>query len=147
MKSPALAIAAMLASTLANAQIYQWKDANGKTVISDKPPVGNVRDERKIDAKAPPASAPQQKSVADQEMDFRKRQQEMQDKSEKTKKEENAAAEKKDNCERTRRNLALLESGERLALRDESGERTIMDDAQREREIAKTRQILQSSCK
>lgn len=147
MKCLALAIAALLANTLANAQIYQWKDANGKTVISDKPPVGNVRDERKIDAKAPPASALQQKSVADQEMDFRKRQQETQDKSEKAKKEENAAAEKKDNCERTRRNLEMLESGERLALRDENGERTFIDDSQRQKEIAKARQTLESSCK
>ena len=80
MKRIAIAVAALLATTLANAQIYQWKDENGKTVISDKPPIGAARTSRKIEAEAPPApSAAPQKTTADREMDFRKRQQEAQE--------------------------------------------------------------------
>ena len=147
MKNLAFALAALLASTLVNAQIYQWKDANGKTVISDKPPVGKVSNERKIEAQTTASSETPQKNLADREMDFQKRKQASQEKSDKAKKEENAAAEKKDHCDRMRLNLALLESGERIRQRDEQGEHSFMDDTQRANEIAKARQMLQSSCK
>jgi hypothetical protein len=147
MKSLVLAAVILLSSTFVNAQIYQWKDANGKTVISDKPPTGQVSDQRKIEARTPLVGESSQKTLADREMDFRKRQQESQEKFDKTRKEGDAAAEKKESCERLRRNLELLESGERVAQRDEKGERSFMEDAQREREIAKVRQTLQSSCK
>lgn len=142
----AFAVVVLLASAVADAQIYQWKDATGKTVISDKPPTGNVREQRKIEAQAPVANAAPQKSLADREMEYRKRQQETQEKAEKTKKAESAAADKKDTCERMRRYLETLESGERIAQRDSAGERSIMDDAQRERETTNTRRALQS-CK
>lgn len=146
MKSLAFAAAALLVSTLVNAQIYQWKDVNGKIIISDKPPVGIASDQRKIEAKAAASSAPPQKLPADQEMDFRKRQQVSQEKSDEAKKIESAAAKQKENCERMRRNLVLLESGERIAQRDDRGERSFMDDTQREQEIAKVLQALHSSC-
>lgn len=147
MKRFAVTVAVLLATTVVHAQIYQWKDENGKTVISDKPPSGNVRSARKIDAEAPATNAAPQKSMADREMDFRKRQQETQEKTAQAQKEQQAAAEKKDNCEKVRRYLASLESGERIALRDDRGERYFMEDAQRQQEIAKTRQTAQESCK
>jgi Domain of unknown function (DUF4124) len=144
-----LILIVLLASSLANAQIYQWKDANGKKIISDKPPIGKVSDQQNIEVKTPSSTAGDspQKTVANREMDFRKRQQESQEKSDKIRKEESAVIEKKEGCERTRRNLELLESGERIAIRDEKGERSFMDDTLREREITKARQTLQSSCK
>lgn len=148
MKRFAIAIAALLATTAVNAQIYQWKDENGKTVISDKPPVGGAaRASRKIDVEAPAQNATPQKTTADRDMDFRKRQQESQEKSDKAQKEQAAAADKKENCEKARRYLESLESGERIALRDDKGERYYMEDAQRQQEISKARQAMQSSCK
>lgn len=147
MKRFAVTVAVLLATTAVHAQIYQWKDGNGKTVISDKPPGANVRSLRKIDAEAPAETAAGQKTMADREMDFRKRQQETQEKAAQAQKEQQAAADKKDNCEKARRYLASLESGERIALRDDRGERYFMEDAQRQQEIAKTRQTAQESCK
>jgi len=147
MKRFAVTVAALLAAGAVNAQIYQWKDASGKTVISDKPPTGNVRQARKIEAEEPVASSAPAKTTADREMDYRKRQQEAQEKSDKAQKEEKAAADKKENCERARRYLQTLESGERIGLRDNNGERYYMEDAQREQETAKARQTVQSACK
>ena len=143
----ALALAALLATSVANAQIYQWKDENGKTVISDKPPVGGTaRSSRKIEGEAPPAKPVPQKSIADREMDFRKRQQEAQEKTDKEQKEQAAAADKKENCERARRYLQSLESGDSIATYDDKGERIFMEDAQRQQEIAKAKQAMQASC-
>lgn len=147
MKRLTLAVAALLVTTAVHAQIYQWKDENGKTVISDKPPAGAARASRKIDAEAPAANAAPQKTTADREMDFRKRQQESQEKAEKAQKEQVAAGQKKDNCERARRYLQSLESGERIVLRDGQGERYYMEDAQRQQEIGKAQQTVQADCK
>ena len=146
-KRIAIAVAVLLATTAVHAQIYEWKDENGKTVYSDQPPAGKVRQQRKIDAEAPASSTAPQKTTADREMDFRKRAQESQEKAAKTAKEQAAAADKKENCEKSRRYLESLESGERMALRDDKGERYFMEDAQREQEIAKVRQVLQTTCK
>ncbi len=146
MKRVALALAALLVATAANAQIYQWKDESGKTVISDKPPVGTVSSVKKADSAPTSSNSSPQKSAADRDMEMRKRQQETQETSEKAAKDQAAAAEKAKSCESARRYLQTLESGERIALRDDKGERYFMEDAQREQETVNTRQLIQSNC-
>jgi len=147
MKRLALTVAALLAATAVSAQIYQWKDENGKTIISDKAPLGNVRQQKKIDSDAPAASTSPQKTAADKDLEFRKRQKEAQESSEKARKEQTTSTDKKENCDSARRHLQVLESGERISLRDDKGERYFMEDKQREQEVTKTREMVQSSCK
>lgn len=146
MKPFALALAALVTATTLYAQVYEWKDENGKTIYSDQAPVGNVRQLRKLDVGPASASAPAQKSAADRELEFRKRQKEAQDNAQKTSKEQTASTAQAENCANARRQLQALESGERISLRDDKGERYYMDDAQRDQEIAKTRQAVQSYC-
>ena len=145
MKRLALVVALFLALP-AGAQIYQWKDANGKTVMSDKPPVGQVRQQKTIESETQTQGGQKQKTLADRDLEFRKRQKESQESSEKARKEEASSAEKMENCANARRQLQVLESGERIALRDDKGERYFMDDAQREQDIAKARRFVDSSC-
>lgn len=147
MRRIALALAAFTVAIAANAQIYQWKDESGKTVISDKPPVGNASATKKIDSTSGAPANSAQKSLADRDLEMRKRQKDAQEASEKTAKEQTAAAETAKNCDSARRYLQTLESGERVGLRDDKGERYFMEDAQREQEIANTRQMLQSNCR
>jgi uncharacterized protein (DUF3084 family) len=89
---------------------------------------------------------PATKTLADREMAFRKRQKESQEGAEQADKEQRLAAQKKENCENARRSLQLLESGERVAMRDSKGERYYLDEAQRTQAIAKLRQDVQASC-
>ena len=149
MKHIALIIMALSASMVANAQIYQWKDEKGKTVISDIPPSGRVTTRQINQSTASPSSTTTStpKTLAEKELEFRKRQQEAKDKAVKNQKEEAENSAKKENCENARRQLQALESGERIALRDEKGERYFMEDTQREQEIAKLRQYTQSNCR
>lgn len=146
MKRLALALAAFSVAILAHAQIYQWKDESGKTVISDKPPTGAASVAKKSDIASSSSAPSNQKSLADRDLELRKRQKEAQDNSEKVAKEQAASAERTKNCDAARRHLQALESGERIALRDDKGERYFMEDAQREQEIASTRQMIQSNC-
>jgi len=147
MKPFAFAVVALLAATAVSAQVYEWKDAQGKTHYSDKPPVGTAQVQK---IAAPESSAPSnsaQKTTADRELEFRKRQKDAQESAEKAKKDQAASTDLKDNCENARRALEVLESGERIALRDGQGERYYMDDAQRQQETDKARQFIQTYCK
>jgi hypothetical protein len=148
----ALTIASTAAFSLAQAQSYQWKDSNGRTIISDSPPPGGVRPAKTVPPTgtanteaAKPADAP--KSMAERDMDFKKRQQEAKEKAEKEGKESAANAEKKENCQRARQQLAALESGQRISSTDASGERRFLEDAERQREIERTRKYVSDSCK
>jgi uncharacterized protein (DUF3084 family) len=141
-----LSLLAVLCVALpANAQIYQWKDQNGKTVISDKPPNGSVQQKRQIDSGAPQTS-PQQPSLADREREFRARQKEAREKAEQAQKEESAAAHKNEHCQNVRRHLKTLESGERIAARNDRGERYYLNDVQRTQEVEKIRRLIESHC-
>ena len=142
-----LLAAALCLALPASAQIYQWKDQNGKTVISDKPPVGQVPLQKQIDSGTAAKTGSKQPSLADREMQFRKRQKEAQENSEKSRKEETASAERNENCQNARRQLQVLESGERVVSRDDKGERYYLDDTQREQEAAKVRHVLETQCK
>lgn len=143
----ALSALALLAVASVNAQVYEWKDDKGKTHYSDKPPAAGARAARTIDAASTASGGTPQLSTADRELEYRKRQKDAQDKAELTKKEQAAASEKNEACDAARRHLETLESGERIALRDERGERYYLDDEQRQQETAKARQFLQSTCK
>ena len=147
MKPFAFAVVALLAATAAGAQVYEWKDAQGKTHYSDKPPVGTAQ-VKKI--AAPESSAPSnsaQKTTADRELEFRKRQKDAQENTDKANKEQAANANLKASCDNARRMLETLDSGERIALRDGQGERYYLDDAQRQQDTAKARQFIQANCK
>ena len=147
MKRIAFAVAVLLAAATSGAQVYEWKDEKGKTHFSDKPPPGSARAQQIDETPAGGASASGQKTTADRELEYRKRQKEAQDKAEKDQKDRAANTERKESCEAARRLLATLESGERVALRDEQGERYYMDDAQRAQESTKALQLIQSACK
>lgn len=153
MKSPlifALCVMSTVAAVSVQAQTYQWKDKNGRTVISDTPPPGSAKPSQISDAApAAPAATPTEapKTFAEKDMEFRKRQQEAKDKAEKEAKEQAAAAEKRENCERARRNLAALESSQPLASIDENGQRKSMDNGMRQQEIERARQFITETCK
>ena len=146
MKRLAIAVTALLIGTSASAGVCSWKDKDGKTVFSDKPPTGAVTNSTCSGSSAPSAASAAPKTTADKDLDFKKRQTDAQDKAAKDEKEQAEAADKKANCEKARQYLRTLESGERIGLRDDKGERYFMEDAQREQETAKTREFVKSNC-
>lgn len=149
----ALAISAGIVSVSGNAQTYQWKDSKGRTVISDTPPPGTTKTSQTIGGATPSTPAPVEKTAdspkttAEKDLEFKKRQQDAREKADKEAKEKAAAADKQENCERARRNLAALESSQPLATLDENGQRKTMDNTQRDQEMERARRILAESCK
>jgi len=162
---PALILAFGLASALMSsslqAQVYQWKDSAGRTVVSDTPPPGTaardarvigdrqpvVRGEKAADKASEEKAAEAPKTMAEKDLDFKKRQQEAREKAEKEAKEQKARADREENCRRARGNLAALESGRLVGTIDEKGDRKAFDDAQRQAEIDRARQFIAEACK
>jgi len=151
-----LLLVALLSSFVAlpvQAQVYKWKDAQGRTVISDTPQPGAGKQAPAVktapatssDAASEASEAP--KSWAEKDMEFRKRQQEQQEAAAKAAKEKEKADIAKDNCDRSRQRLAMLESGQRVARTKVDGEREFLDDSQREKELAQARRGVSEWCK
>ncbi len=149
------------ASLPAISQTYQWKDSNGQTVISDVPPPSTAKSRRAIGARQPSvvsekieekstevAKAPDEpKTMAEKDLEFKKRQQEAREKAEKQAKEQQAERDKTENCERARRSLAALEANQPMASVDENGQRRLMDATQRAQEMERARRFVSESCK
>ncbi|MDP2883232.1 MAG: DUF4124 domain-containing protein [Azonexus sp.] len=145
----------------AQAETYQWKDSNGQTVVSDVPPPATAKGRRSIGGVKPavvseaipektadaPKVADAPKTIAEKDLDFKKRQQESREKADKQAKEQAAEKEKSENCDRARRNLAALEANQPLTVYDDKGERKLMDSTLREQEIERARKFMADSCK
>ncbi len=155
----ALIFALITASTVtlsnAIAQTYQWKDSSGRTVISDTPPPGTLKENTRTlgGAKpatnaAPAAAKPSDAAptMAEKDLEFKKRQQENAEKAGKEAKEKAALEAKRDNCERAKKQAAMLESGQRIASTDEKGERRIMEESERARELEYAQRAIKESC-
>ncbi len=146
MRLPALLLFALFTSAAAAADIYTWKDKQGQVHYSDNPPPAPTS-VRTLDQSAPPPAAAQRSSVADQELEFRKRRAAASEAQAKADQEKAAAAEKRRNCEVARGQLTALESGQRIVRTRTDGEREYLDDAQRTAEITRARKAVSDWCK
>lgn len=144
---------------------WAWRDENGRLVFSDRPPPAGVKADN-IVRQPGPQSAPQPaatdssdaksaakseakagpKTIADREMEFRKRQQERAEAEKKQAEEQAQAARKAQECERARGYLRSLEEGQRIARTDAQGNREVLDDAQRGAEIQRMREVVSRNC-
>jgi hypothetical protein len=141
---------ALAATSAFGAEVYTWRDAGGNTHFSDTPPPGvaakKMRGGTSEDAQ-PPAQAAPRRSLADQEMEFRKRKADAEAAQAKADKEKSEAEESKRNCEQSRNQLQALESGQRMSRINAEGETIFMEDDARVQEIERARKAVQSWCK
>lgn len=155
MKRTLLCFSSLLLAFSAQGQIYEYKDASGRTVYSDQPPPATVTKSRTVakeaarETEAPAAAkaGDPPKSAADRELEFKKRQKERQEATAKADKEAADKAARKEDCERAKKSLQLLESGERVAVRDDKGERAFLDDNQRAAEADRARKAVADLCR
>ncbi|EKE17560.1 MAG: hypothetical protein ACD_10C00398G0010 [uncultured bacterium] len=151
----ALVIASTAGLVTAQAQTYQWKDKNGQTVISDIAPPGTAKISRTVGEAQPGVeknqpsaakSADEPQTTAEKNLAFKKRQQEAREKAEKEEKGKAAAAEKRENCDRAHRNLAILESNQAITTLDDKGERQLMNSNQRAQEMERAQRFIAETC-
>ena len=163
----AVALLAFLTALPAAAQIYSWKDKDGRTVYSDLPPAsGEVKvlqpgrilpPAETTDDAAPPsavtppgapkaAGAVKPKSVADRELEFRQRRAAEAEAQAKADKEASAASDRERFCAQARSQLTALQAGQRIARPNASGEREFLDDEARANEASRLQQQIEQNC-
>jgi len=148
---------------------WMWRDANGHAVYSDVPPPSDVppssivrrpaagdampagdasRDAGQPDATREgqkPAAAPQ-KSLADQELEFRKRRQEREKNEAKQAEADARDAQRAQECERARDYLRTLNDGVPLVHTDAEGNRQFVDEQQRAAEVKLAQDMVARNC-
>ncbi len=161
MKRPPLLAGLFLAAALAvsagaGAQMYKWKDANGRIRYGDTPPPGvDATTIRAPSSYATPA-APDGDAKNDKgekkerpltpEQAFEKRQKERADAEQKAAKERADAEQKRTNCELAQAQLRTLQSGQRISTTNTAGERVFLDEGQIAAETARAQKSVADWC-
>ncbi|WBS00702.1 DUF4124 domain-containing protein [Pseudoduganella sp. SL102] len=145
---------------------WEWKDANNKRHLSDRPPPpsvpasrilkaprGQMPDLRREMAEPAPAAAAatgtREKSApttADRNAEFNKRRTEAAEQAQKADQQARNKAAGAAACDNARANLRVLESGIRIASTDRNGEQAFLDEAQKAEQVRRNRDTLATHC-
>lgn len=144
----------LLAMTgVAHAGVTKWVDADGKVQYSDQPPPTAAKS-KALSIKTSPAlpkatssSNGEDRSIAEKELEFRKRQVKTEEAAAKEAKDQEEAKRAKAGCEQARRQLQALQEGQRMSKYNEKGERVFMEDSDRPQAINEAKQAVDSWCK
>lgn len=158
-----LVLAALLVSLPAVAQIYTWKDSQGRVHYADTPPPAG--DVEVVQGARPAPPAPQSTettpaegadaadakkgppTLAEREQAFRERRAKAAEEAAKADEDATREAERQRFCEQARNQLGALQSGQRVSRFNAAGEREFLDDAARQAEAARLQQQIDESCR
>jgi len=148
-KSCTLILALFLALPAA-AQVYEWRDAEGRLNYSDQPPHGVeaklIRPGRPSAATAEEAAEASPPTLAERELEFRERRAEEAEAKARAEQDSRQAAERERMCTQARSQLAALQSGQRVSRFNQRGEREYLDDVERTAEITRAQDFIRNNC-
>ena len=147
-----IALIMLLLSVAAHGQMLKCTGKDGKIEYATQCSPGSKQETTGI--KSTPSTAPSgsaatpQKSLAEQDAEFRKRLGEKEDAQAKAAKKTAEDDERRRACEQTRAYLKNLQAGNRIARTDpKTGERVVLDDAGYTSEIAAAQRSIDANCK
>jgi len=148
---------------------WRWVDKSGRTVFSDQPPPTDIPAANVVTqprgrspstaalpvaaASAPAAKAPSlaasaaKLSAKDKDLQDKKKQADAAEAEKRKAQEEEAERLRAENCQRSQRAKATLDSGMRVAITNKKGEQEILDDAARAAETRRLQTIIDKDCK
>jgi len=149
-----LTIVSMLMLTMAaQAGVTRWVDTEGKVHYSDQPPPPTAKSQKNLDLKnnptlpqAVPDSKGGEKSLAEKDLESRKRKVQAEESAAKQAKEQEEAKNRKANCEQARNRLQAMQEGQRISKFDEKGERVFLEDKDRALAIEDAKKVADSWC-
>ena len=144
---PLLALVLLVPLSVA-AQVYSWKDANGRIHYSDQPPPDKVQPARTVATDPPPTSDTERakQQNADKRLSAAEKAKADKEAAEKAEKQRADDERRASNCERARKALQGLESGQIRYRMNANGEREAIEDAARETELTNVRQAVDDHC-
>ncbi|HLF39013.1 MAG TPA: DUF4124 domain-containing protein [Burkholderiales bacterium] len=149
----AIAFLVLLVPFAAHGQLLKCTGKDGRVEYATQCPPGTQEQETGIKStregpSGSGAASPQQKSIAEREADFRKRQMEAQDARLKDEKKTAEDQDRRAACEQAQTYLKSLQVGNRIARVDpKTGERVFLEDPDRPAEITRAQRAVDSNCK
>ncbi len=139
----------MLLSGTVFGQMYKCVSPSGQVEYASVCPPGAKQENTGIrNSPGAAASDAPQKSIAERDADFRKRQMEKQDAAAKQEKTSAESEQRKRSCDSARSYLASLKSGARISRTDpKTGERVFLEDTDYARESADAQRAVDANCK
>lgn len=145
-----IALLMMLFSAVAFGQLYKCVGKDGRVEYASQCPPGTKQQATGIQSapSATPAAPSQQKSLAEQDAEFRKRMAEKQEADAKEAKKVAEAQQRQRACDDARAYLRNLQAGNRAFKVDPvTGERSYLEDSQYATEIAAAQRSVDANCK
>jgi len=143
-----LALAFLLLPMAAHAQIMKCVGAGGRIEFATSCPPGTKAQTTGIPNNPAAASTSTQKSLAERDAEFRKRQVDQQKSAKKSEEQTQEQSDRKQNCDSAQAYLRGLQSGARAAKTDpKTGERVFLEDSERATEIARAQRAVDTNCK
>ncbi|MEO5691632.1 MAG: DUF4124 domain-containing protein [Usitatibacter sp.] len=142
----AVLLAALLCGVDAQAQIYKWVDAQGRTHYGEKPADGTPA--TAIAAPSPPSEPARSNNPEkwkEMERDLRTRRLDKA-RAEEAQQKKQDSAERKRECANAQRQITILERQAPVYSRDAKGERVYASDEVREKELQAWKRAYQDNC-
>ena len=147
MKTILVILAAMILPAAAHAQIMKCVGAGGRIEFASACPPGTKAENTGIRNNPGAAPAAPQKSLAERDAAFRKRQLEQQEAAKKAAEKSQDNADRQQNCENAQSYLRSLQSGNRIGKTDpKTGDRVFLGDAERAQETARAQRAVDTNC-
>jgi len=153
--------AAVLCTPALSAQ-WKWRDAQGSVQYSDRPPPADVQDSQILSRprgrpatpaatkpadEAPASAAKPSVKASDPQLEAQKKKLEEAEAAKKKAEEAKRNQANMETCQRARNYEKSLSDGLRISRTNSKGEREILDDQGRASELARTREVIGSSCR
>jgi len=148
-----IACIVLIAPLAAHAQLMKCVGSDGRVEYAADCPPGTKGQATGIQStrEGPSSSgapAAKQKSLAEREVDFRKRQTEGAEAQQKAETKAAEVAQRREACDRAQTYLRSLQEGQRVARVDpKTGERVFLEDADRAAEVTRARNMADANCK
>lgn len=149
MKNPIFLLVLFAAAipAVTEAQILKCVGAGGRVEFAASCPPGTKAENTGIRNTPGANKAAPQKTLAERDADFRKRQSDQQESTKKAAAKEQDSADRSKNCENAQGYLKSLKAGDRISRTDpKTGERVFMEDAERSIEIERAQRAVDSNC-
>lgn len=131
----------------AQAELYKWTDAQGKTHYSDHPPTANTQSIGRSTAGQTDITHEAQKTLNEKDQAYQKRKKDAEEARAKADAEAEQARVKRENCDKARKNLGILQNTPRVYSTNAAGQRVYMDDAARASALANSQKAVDENCK
>ncbi len=140
-----LSICLILFAVNSQAALNKWVDANGQVHYSDDPAPNDVK-VKSISVPSVASGVPAQKSIAEQEMELKKKQKADEEMAQTATKKREKEQRQQNLCNQLHARLTTLENGGRISSYNDKGESIFLDDAELKMRAAETRKRISEEC-